>query len=476
MGVSVTLGNARTLIENAIVDSLAWAYSTRSPAVADIATLRAAPSAGIPNKRMRVVTANGGFAYQWQTAQLAADDGANFIQPTDVPGGLPGRWCKASSTGVTSTATSGYLASCDNYNDDSNDLDIFMQRVFGDVPALLLSFERIEREHKSTGVVGALDWCKAHFTLFAVSFNARGRQAARQGSPVPAEAVIDPGTAAILGDAMIALKGAALGIDDVAYVSVGDEYTVIKDLARGHFVDALDLTVFYTETLPDPTLVPVTYPYSFNVNYKSADLNQAGALDTSNDVTAGLQFPLGDGLTKTFASGSINFNGTPLAVTGAAHTFPASSVVYRDISSTGVITYTSTNFGDPSPPIGFGLVRLGVTATDATGVRLDRLLAAVLVDMTPALTDKVDPPALVSIAISPTSISIPTGTPVQFTATGTYDDGTTPDITALVTWQSDNANTSFTPSGVANTSAPGVAHITATLVGKTSNTTTLTAT
>lgn len=475
MGVSITLGNGRTLIENAIVDSLAWAYCTRSPAVADVATLRAAPSTGVPNRRMRVVTANGGFAYQWQTAQLAADDGVNFIQPSDVPNGLPGRWCKASSTGVTSTATSGYLAACDNYNDDSNDLDVFMQRVFGDVPALLLSFERIEREHKSTSVVGGIDWCKAHFTLFAISFNPRGRQASRQGSPVPAEAAIDPGTAQMLGDAMIALKGAALGIDDVAYVSVGDEYTVVKDLANGRFVDALDLTVFYTETLPDPSLVPVTYPYAFNAIYKAADVNPSGVMDTSNDVTStGLQFALGDGLNKSFAGGTMNFNGSPLTVTGASHTFPANAVVYRDISSAGVITYTSTAFGDPPPALGFGLVRLGVTATDATGVRLDRLLAASLIPL--GITDEVDPPALVSIAISPTNISVPTGTPVQFTATGTYDDGTTPDITDLVTWQSDNGNTTFTPSGVANTSAPGTAHITATLSGKTSAASTLTAT
>lgn len=488
MGVSITLGNARTLIENAIVDALAWGLATRSPPAANVAALRAAPSAGVPDRRMRVVTSTG-LAWQWQASQLGADDGTEgtpFAQPADVPAGLPGRWCRASSTGVTSAATTGYLAACQNYNDDANDLDVFMQRVFGQVPAMLLSFERIDREHKSSGVVGGIDWCKAHFTLFAVSFNARGRQAARQGSPVPAEAAVDPGTAAMLGDAMIALKGVGLGIDDVAYVEVGSEYTVVKDLARGRFVDALDLTVYYTETLPDPSIVPVSYPHSFNVTYKSAELDSAGKLDTQNDVLSGLQFPmggqnalafpLGGGLVAAFQAGTMNFNGTLLAIPSGQYTFPPFAVVYRDVDATGAIYYTPTTLGDAPPPVAYGRIRLGVTVTNVNNIVLDRLLAASLITLGSGPDQYDQPTPITALSISPNPMTVPHGTPFQYTVTGTDADGNTRDVTLLVTWSTDdNGGTNIQPDGVATKASAGTAHVTASLNGVT-NTAALTAT
>lgn len=51
----------------------------------------------------------------------------------------------------------------------------------------------------------------------------------------------------------------------------------------------------------------------------------------------------------------------------------------------------------------------------------------------------VNPAALVSIAITPTDPSIALGTTQQFTATGTYTDNSTQDITSQVTWSSSNA-------------------------------------
>ena len=46
-------------------------------------------------------------------------------------------------------------------------------------------------------------------------------------------------------------------------------------------------------------------------------------------------------------------------------------------------------------------------------------------------------PALVSIAVTPASPSIATGADKQFTATGTYADASTADLTSSVTWASD---------------------------------------
>ena len=53
--------------------------------------------------------------------------------------------------------------------------------------------------------------------------------------------------------------------------------------------------------------------------------------------------------------------------------------------------------------------------------------------------------ALVSIAIAPTTPIIPLGTTQQFTAAGTYTDGTTQDVTGTVTWSSSSAKVASLP-------------------------------
>jgi hypothetical protein len=80
----------------------------------------------------------------------------------------------------------------------------------------------------------------------------------------------------------------------------------------------------------------------------------------------------------------------------------------------------------------------------------------------------VNPAALVSIAVNPQNGTIPLGTSQQFTATGTYTDGSQQDVTTSVQWNSSAAtvvvlsNTVGTV-GLATSSGTGAATITATL-------------
>ena len=85
--------------------------------------------------------------------------------------------------------------------------------------------------------------------------------------------------------------------------------------------------------------------------------------------------------------------------------------------------------------------------------------------------------SLRSIGVSPTSTSVPAGRTQQFTATGTYSDGSTRDVTSSVTWTSSNTsiatvNSSGLATGVA---IGGPVTLTATLSGV-SNTAQLTVT
>src|SRR5204862_3558898 len=86
-------------------------------------------------------------------------------------------------------------------------------------------------------------------------------------------------------------------------------------------------------------------------------------------------------------------------------------------------------------------------------------------------------PALVSIAVTPNTPSIAKGLTQPFTATGTYTDNSTQDLTSSVTWHSSNgAVASINASGVATGLSVGSSNITATSGGITSNTAVLTVT
>ncbi len=73
----------------------------------------------------------------------------------------------------------------------------------------------------------------------------------------------------------------------------------------------------------------------------------------------------------------------------------------------------------------------------------------------------VGPPALVSITVTPSAISIPLGTTQQFDAVGTYTNGSMQDLTGSVTWSSSSNVASISASGLANTIATGTTTITA---------------
>lgn len=84
---------------------------------------------------------------------------------------------------------------------------------------------------------------------------------------------------------------------------------------------------------------------------------------------------------------------------------------------------------------------------------------------------------LQSIAINASSSSIAKGTSVQFTATGTFTDGSTQDLTNTATWASSSSSTAnISASGLATGAAIGSSNITATQNAITSNSFPLTVT
>ena len=121
----------------------------------------------------------------------------------------------------------------------------------------------------------------------------------------------------------------------------------------------------------------------------------------------------------------------------------------------------------------------GLTSTLATGTTA--VTAALSGITSPSDTLTVTAAALVSIAVAPVNPSVAKGQTEQFTATGTYTDGSTQNLSSQVTWVSGTTSVATISNtagsqGLASTLATGTTAITAALSGITSPTDTLTVT
>jgi subtilisin family serine protease len=94
-----------------------------------------------------------------------------------------------------------------------------------------------------------------------------------------------------------------------------------------------------------------------------------------------------------------------------------------------------------------------ITATDTTS------------GVSKSVTFTVTAPVLVSIAVSSPTTTNEVGTTVTLTATGTYSNGSTRDLTSLVTWSSSSGFGTISASGVLTGITPGNTNITASLSG-----------
>ena len=89
----------------------------------------------------------------------------------------------------------------------------------------------------------------------------------------------------------------------------------------------------------------------------------------------------------------------------------------------------------------------GLVATHAAG---NVSVSATLDGVTASTTLTVSAPELVSIDVTPASVSIPVGTTRQLAATGVFSDGSTQDLTTSATWEA-------APAAVATINAGGLA-------------------
>lgn len=137
----------------------------------------------------------------------------------------------------------------------------------------------------------------------------------------------------------------------------------------------------------------------------------------------------------------------------AAGTFSDGSI--QDV--TGTVNWTSAT--PTVATISNSIPTNGLATTIKAGTSL---ITASSGSISASTTLTVSSATLSSIAITPSISTIPLDVVQQFTATGTFSDGTAQNITNTVTWSSSaNAIVSITASGAATASSTGAANITA---------------
>jgi 6-phosphogluconolactonase (cycloisomerase 2 family)/uncharacterized protein YjdB len=148
----------------------------------------------------------------------------------------------------------------------------------------------------------------------------------------------------------------------------------------------------------------------------------------------------------------------PSLVQGTSQQFTATGV-YSDhtkVDLTGRVTWAS---GSPTiATVNSAGLGTGVAAGDST-------ITATLGSVSGSTSLTVTAATLVSIAVTPSTPSVADGLTKQFTATGTYSNHRTQDLTSSVQWTSSTPAVAPSPSatGLATTSSPGTTTITATL-------------
>jgi trimeric autotransporter adhesin len=142
------------------------------------------------------------------------------------------------------------------------------------------------------------------------------------------------------------------------------------------------------------------------------------------------------GLTQQFKATGMYSNSTTQDLTSTA-TWSSSNTSVATVASGGLATTKTAG----------GPVTISATQSGVSGSAMLQVTA----------------PALVSIAVTPGTDTIPVGTFLQFAATGTYTDGSTQNLTSTATWSS-------SPSNVASLSSGGLA--TAATIGSTTVTAT----
>jgi uncharacterized protein YjdB len=231
--------------------------------------------------------------------------------------------------------------------------------------------------------------------------------------------------------------------------------------ATGTFTDGSTQNLTSTATWSSDTVSTATIsntPSTVGLA-QSVGAGSANVTATSGTVSASTQLTVTTAAlvsiaitppTATIPQGSTQqFTATGTFTDGTTQTLTQSGQWSSSVATVATISNTSSTAG---------LASTLATGTTTIGISSGTISATATLIVNPA--------ALVSIAINPQTPTIALGTTQQFTATGTYTDGSMQDLTTVATWTSSSAPVAIISNlvgsyGLATSSGQGTATITA---------------
>jgi len=222
-----------------------------------------------------------------------------------------------------------------------------------------------------------------------------------------------------------------------------------------------------------------TWPGGATVNVSQLVTWSSSAPKVAPVNSTGLASGLKDGTTKIGASLHSVSGSTTLTVAVSAPVLQSISVTPANPSiavgqnqqfiATGLysdrstLDLTSSVSWSSSQPAIIGVTSAGLANGSSTG---SSTITASLGTISASTMVSVSSVALVSIAVTPSNVSIALGTNQQFAAVGTYSDGSTLNLTTSATWSSAAATVATAnASGLATSASPGQTTFNATVAG-----------
>ncbi len=269
----------------------------------------------------------------------------------------------------------------------------------------------------------------------------------------PGSAVVSASLGGISGSTTLTVSAATLSsiaispLNPVLQIGATRQLTVTATYSDASTANVTSMSVFSSATPANVTVAANTglatgnaagsslVSATFNGKTASTTVTVSGAMLSSIAVTPASATVAIAGTQAFVATGTYS-DGTSAIITNSV-TWSSGSILVGTILPSGVATGVSS-----------GTATITATSGLNTG--------SASLTVTPALT-------LVSIAITPLNPSAVVGATRQFTATGTYSDASTADITNAVTWSSSLTSVATIAStGNATALAAGVSNITAT--------------
>ncbi|MDO6708644.1 Ig-like domain-containing protein [Photobacterium sp. 1_MG-2023] len=265
--------------------------------------------------------------------------------------------------------------------------------------------------------------------------------------------------------------GTGTGLDDKG----GKSISALNIIPSSNTVEAGNLLNFVVEaTYSDNNTVDVTAQAAcVSANANIATVKEQGVIEAiaAGDATIDCDF------------GGVNVGGLVITVFGG-HTLkqlqitPAveSVAAGTEVQFTALAFYHDGTREDVTPQVNWSSSAPGVASIDASGKVTANTagtaeISGVFEEVTGNIADlTVTNASLVSLDLTTSGLSLALGTKQQLKVIGHFSDGTTQDLTAQVTWDSNDVLlATVSDSGLLATLSIGTVTITATLDGKTSN-------